>query len=154
MSEEALTNAAPVWSRTSVYRGLVVSEAIKRELPNHRAPRVWFVLIFFEVSNFNNQNTHMYYVSFMEKTRWTLLELSNKAFSISKTAYCYVSSLAIILSRLSPSWLAPSWTGYRGSKSRGLCASFHGIGRKNSMSVCNVFCLVWYSKAWLTTEFQ
>ena len=36
-SEEALTNAAPVWSGTSVYRGLVDSEVIKRELPNHRA---------------------------------------------------------------------------------------------------------------------
>ena len=36
-SEEAVTNAAPIWSGTSVYRGLVNSEVIKRELPNHRA---------------------------------------------------------------------------------------------------------------------
>ena len=36
-SEEALINASPVWSGTSVYRGLVKSEVIKRELPNHRA---------------------------------------------------------------------------------------------------------------------
>jgi len=36
-SGEALTNAAPVWSGTSVYRGLVNSEVIKRESPNHRA---------------------------------------------------------------------------------------------------------------------
>jgi len=36
-SEEARMNAAPVWSGTSAYRGLVDSEVIKRELPNHRA---------------------------------------------------------------------------------------------------------------------
>lgn len=36
-SEEALMNASPVWSGTSVYRGLVDSEVIKRESPNHRA---------------------------------------------------------------------------------------------------------------------
>jgi len=36
-SEEARMNAAPVWSRTSAYRGLVDSEVIKRKLPNHRA---------------------------------------------------------------------------------------------------------------------
>lgn len=36
-SEEAATNSAPVWSGTSVYRGLVDSELIKRELPNHSA---------------------------------------------------------------------------------------------------------------------
>jgi len=36
-SEEALTNAAPLWSGTSVYRGLVDSEVIRREIPNHRA---------------------------------------------------------------------------------------------------------------------
>jgi len=55
-SEEALINASPVWSGTSVYRGLVKSEVIKRELPNHRAlttpmiVRSYFLLSFIEVS--------------------------------------------------------------------------------------------------------
>ena len=35
-SEEALMNAAPVWTGTAAYRGLVDSEVIKREFPNHR----------------------------------------------------------------------------------------------------------------------
>lgn len=36
-SEEASTNAAPVWTGTWAYRGLVDSEVIRREMPNHPA---------------------------------------------------------------------------------------------------------------------
>lgn len=36
-SEEAAMNSAPVWSGISVYRGLIDSEVIRRELPNHTA---------------------------------------------------------------------------------------------------------------------
>jgi salicylate hydroxylase len=36
-SEEASMNAAPVWTGTWAYRGLVDSEIVKREIPNHPA---------------------------------------------------------------------------------------------------------------------
>jgi len=36
-SEEALLNAAPVWTGTWAYRGLVDSEIVRREFPNHPA---------------------------------------------------------------------------------------------------------------------